>query len=662
MIAASRLARLPQSNSLLLLSLLLVILPHLPHVPVWLALASLAVLGWRLLHDLGMVSLPGRLVRIALVLGGIMALLFSYHTVVGREPGTALLLLMLTLKLFEMQSWRDVTVVVFLAFFVMVTAYLFSQSLLMGSYTLLVVLLLIASMISFQHPQQVLARQSLRRDLSLASRLLIQALPVALILFVLFPRIPGPLWGLPEDARSGYTGLSDRMEPGRISRLAESNEVAFRVQFEGVPPAPENRYWRGPIMWRYDGRQWEASTDPIRPVYDFDLRTYGEAVKYQITLEPHGRRWLFALEMPVSSPQRGELSSEYQMRARDRINELFRYTLTSYPDYRLEPDGLPGRERYLMLPAETAPQARKLVEQLRRQNHDDEALVGAVLNYFEQQPFYYTREPPLLFDDPVDEFLFETRRGYCEHYASAFTVMMRQAGIPARVVTGYYGGQINPLDDYMIVSQASAHAWSEVWLQDRGWVRIDPTAAIPPSRVESSEDLARRRPALREQLDARRNWWQRSLRQAVFAWDALNNRWQQWVIGYNSSQQNALLRALGLEKVGWKGLVMLLITTMVVALLIVAAILFLRRPAMNNRLDRLYRRFLRKLAQKGINKRPAETPSAFGQRAAEQEPEVAEHIEHVTRLYLHLRYARLSVTQEQAQLKQLAREVRRFSV
>ncbi|TDY03874.1 transglutaminase TgpA family protein [Thiohalophilus thiocyanatoxydans] len=664
MLGFRSLSRPPLANGLLLLAILLVILPHLPHLPIWLALAGLLAIGWRLLHDTGRVPLPGRLVRTGLVVLAILALLATYRTLVGREAGSALLLLMLTLKLFEMRSWRDVTVVVFLGFFVMVTAFLFSQSLLMGIYTLGVVTLLVASMISFQLPAQPFARQPLLRDLRLGSRLLLQALPVALILFLLFPRIPGPLWGLPEDATTGRTGLSDEMAPGRISRLADSNAVAFRVQFDGPVPAPEQRYWRGPILWQYNDNKWQTRPHQIRLLQQFDLRFQGQPVDYQVTLEPHNRQWLFALDMPATLPDNAQVNSEYQLLARRRIDEAYRYPMRSYPDYQLDPQVLAERARYLSLPANTSPRSRELVAELAAKTDSASELVEAVLDYFADQPFYYTREPPLLFDDPVDEFVFETRRGYCEHYASAFTVMMRQAEIPARVVTGYYGGEMNPLADYMIVRQSNAHAWSEVWLEGRGWVRIDPTSVIPPSRVELDADLASRQPEVRSQLDAQRSWLQKSLRQAGFVWDALDNRWQQWVIGYNRSQQNALLKALGLDDINWRTLIMLLFIGIGVALLVIAAVLFRPTPrsAPGNRAARLYRRFLRKLARRGWQKAPGETPARFCRRVAYQQPGVADAVTHITRHYLQLRYAPLNGDQYRRHLKSLRRAVRRFSL
>jgi len=657
-----QLQRIPMANLSLLLSVLLVILPQLPRLPLWLSLLCLAVLGWRLLFDMGRVRLPNRILRFGLVILSILGLIVSYHTIVGREAGTALLILMLSLKLLEMQGQRDVTVVIFLGFFVIVTGFLFSQSIFIALYMLLAVTLLVATLIAFQHRQQTINPSAFKQHIFLALRLLLQAAPLALLLFVLFPRVPGPLWGLPEDT-SAKTGLSDEMQPGDISNLVNSEEVAFRVRFANRIPPPGQRYWRGPVFWQYDGQKWRANTRKtgLHRQYDFDIE--GQPVDYQVTLEPHNRHWLFALDLPATVPDDARFTSDFQVISRKSISEIYRYRMRSYPDYRLDNRQVPDLDRYLAIPDRSAIRTRQLVKQLRQQHPTNAGFVTGVLNYFSQQPFFYSRKAPLLFDHPVDEFLFETRKGYCEHYASAFTVMMRLAGIPARVVTGYQGGEMNPLSDYMIVRQSDAHAWSEVWLEQRGWVRFDPTSVIPPSRIELTEDLVRRRPQTRSTIILEQNWIQQSLRQAGYAWDALNNRWNQWVIGYNQDRQNALFAALGLENITWHGLAVILLVCVTLVVLILAFLLFARTAhAGNNRIIMLYQRFLRHLARRGYRKQPQETPSQFSQRVIRQQPDLAEIVSHITRYYLQLRYAAVNEQQKQQLIKQMRQSLRQLII
>lgn len=659
---APQLQRIPVANLSLLLSVLLVILPQLPRLPVWLSLFCLGVLGWRLLFDMGRVRLPNRFLRFGLVILSILGLLVSYHTIVGREAGTALLILMLSLKLLEMQGQRDVTVVIFLSFFVIVTGFLFSQSIFIALYMLLAVTLLVATLIAFQHRQQTTNPSALKLHLFLALRLLLQAAPLALLLFVLFPRVPGPLWGLPEDA-SAKTGLSDEMQPGNISNLVDSDEVAFRVRFANRVPPPGQRYWRGPVFWQYDGQKWSANTQKtgLRRQYDFDIE--GQPVDYLVTLEPHNRHWLFALDMPATLPDDARLTSDFQVISRKSISEVYRYRMRSYPDYRLDTSETPDLDRYLAVPDSSAIRTRQLVKQLRQQHPTNAGFVNGVLNYFAQQPFFYSRKAPLLFDHPVDEFLFETRKGYCEHYASAFTVMMRLAGIPARVVTGYQGGEMNPLSDYMIVRQSDAHAWSEVWLKQRGWVRFDPTSVIPPSRIELTEDLVRRQPQTRSTLILDQNWLQQSLRQVGYVWDAINNRWNQWVIGYNQDRQNALFSMLGLENITWHGLAVILLVCVTLVVLTLAFLLFARTAQTgNNRTIQFYQRFLRLLARRGYRKQPQETPSQFSQRVIRQQPDLADMVSRITRYYLQLRYAAVTDQQKQQLIKQMRQSLRQLTI
>jgi transglutaminase-like putative cysteine protease len=652
---------LPLANFTLLLGVLLVILPHLPRQPLWLVLLCLGAIFWRGLHDAGQLRLPNRWLRTALVIVSIGALLFSFRTLVGREAGTALLIMMLSLKLLEMRSGRDVAVVLFLSFFVIVTGFLFSQSIFVGAYMLLVVTILLTAMIGFQHHDQALHDPNrLKRDTGHAIRLLAQALPIALLLFVLFPRIPGPLWGLPEDDAGAKTGLSDEMAPGRISRLANSNEVAFRVQFDGSVPPPAKRYWRGLILWHYDGRTWRGGGAPNDRQAQLRIKTEGPPVNYMVTLEPHQRRWLFALDLPATIPPGARMTSAFQLIARQPVKESRRYHMQSYPEYELEADQGPDRERYTQIPATTAPKTRRLVKRLWTQAGSAHNYVQRVLDYFAQQPFYYSREAPLLFNDPVDEFLFDTREGFCEHYSSAFTVMMRLAGIPARVVTGYQGGEMNPLSNYMIIRQSDAHAWSEVWLAGEGWRRIDPTSAIPPSRIKLTADLVQRQPRARERIIRTQGWLDSSLRQAGFLWDAVNNRWNQWVIGYTQARQNALFSALGIPDISWRGLTLILAISVGGAILFVA-VAVLRRP--HRRTDparRLYQRFVDHMARLGFDKPTHETPSQFCHRLANEQRQLARPVGIITRQYLQLRYAPLDQLQRRRLLRKLRQSVNKL--
>lgn len=647
---------------LLLAGLGMLLVVHLPRLPAWLGGFLVAILGWRLLHDLGRVRLPNRWLRVVLVLGGGLGILAAYHTLIGREAGTALLLLLTILKLTEMQTPRDVTVALFLGYFVVVLSFLFSQSIPYTVWLFGVLLALLFAQLMYSHPAtpaQAWARFT--PQLKLTLRLVAQALPLALLLFVFFPRVSGPLWALPADAGSARTGLSDEMAPGRISRLSNDDAVAFRVRFAGPMPSPQRLYWRGLVHWQYDGESWSSPAPQRHEIAmpKLGIIPRGPAIDYTVTLEPHDQYWLFLLDTPASLPANTQVTVDRQILARSRIDKLLRYDGRSYPDYRIEPDEPAGGfERYLMLPAYISPRAGELVLQLREQHPEDRKLAQAVLDYFRTRPFYYTRNAPLLYNDPVDTFLFETRRGFCEHYASAFTVMMRQAGIPARVVTGYQGGEINPLGDYLIVRQSDAHAWSEIWLEGEGWVRVDPTSVIPPGRIENTDDLLQRQPDTRAaQKLLEQSWLRDGLRQAGYAWDAVNNRWNQWVVGFNRKRQSSLFSALGVPDLDWPGLVMLLGLTSALAIGLMAWRVLRRSPRHSDPVLQAYRLFCRRLARAGLHKRPQETPRQFAARVNAQRQDLASTVRAITDLYLRLRYGRATTLR---QTRQLVARVQQF--
>ena len=334
------------------------------------------------------------------------------------------------------------------------------------------------------------------------------------------------------------------------------------------------------------------------------------------------------------------MSSELQLLSLNVIDKVTRFELRSHTNYRIEPDAPQNIQRYLALPANIAPRSRELINTWLREAPNKSQLVQKALAYFRDQDFYYSRQPPLLFDDPVDEFLFQTRKGYCEHYASAFTVMMRQAGIPARVVTGYLGGEMNPLSDYMIVRQSDAHAWSEIWLEQQGWLRVDPTSIIPPGRIESTADLIRRQSqADRETQLIELNWMGQSFRQARYAWDVVNNRWNQWIIGFNEKRQLALLSSFGLPNISWRGMTFLLFTLMTIILVVISFYLFRSSKQQSDRISKIYQQFQNKMAMVGFSKQAHESARHFAERITTSRDDLLREVNSITGLYNKLRYS-----------------------
>lgn len=638
---------------LILLALAVALLPHLTHLPVIITLFCLAFAAWRWIAAHHGWSLPGMPTRTLLTLLALSAVVLSYGTVFGRDAGAALLAIMLGLKLLEVRHFRDGVVVLFLGYFLAVAMVLFSQELYVIGFLAIALLLITAALIDLNHASRAAPAAPLSLILRRSGALLLQAVPLMLVMFLLFPRIPGPLWSLPEDAYGSSTGLSDSMSPGSISELGRSDTVAFRVSFDDAVPAPEQLYWRGPVFWYTDGSNWSTGPRQGEPgrIELPDIVPQGSPVSYNITLEPHNRRWLFALEMPYAIPGDSSHTEDLLLLADKPVRQLTRYQVTSYPDYvttMLDPG---ARERALQLPPAN-PRALALGKAWRAELRSDRAVVERALEHFRVEPFHYTLTPPLLGDDPVDDFLFGTRRGFCEHYAAAFTLLMRAAGIPTRVVTGYQGGELNPLGDYLIVRQRDAHAWAEVWLADRGWVRIDPTAAVAPHRIEhgSADVFSREQSALRtviEQGLIGALW-----RHSRFGWDTVNNRWNQWVLGYGPENQLAFLSRIGLRN--WADMAFAMLITVALILFAIAVIVLLRSPT-GDPVARLYRLYCAKLARAGIRHRPAEGPAEFAARAVAIRPDLARVIEDISKRYIAIRYGGVNTP---GQLRRLQRDIR----
>ncbi|KAF0102491.1 MAG: transglutaminase [bacterium] len=561
-------------------------------------------------------------------------MLLQFGTLIGPASGVALLVFLSGAKLLEMDSARDRSGLLFVGIFLLVAHFLDAQSLLTAAYMALAAVVLVAGLMVAPKPAAP-ARAETRGHLALAARLLAQALPLALLLFVLFPRLPGPLWGLPQQA-AGKSGLSERMAPGDISQLILSDELAFRAEFADTRLQSRQLYWRGPVLWDYDGRAWSTTTPVSARPPDFEAR--GAPVHVAVTLEPHQQRWLFLPGAPARLPATppSTLASDLQWLARDPLRQRLRYELEAYLDYRLQPRlDSATRARGLALPAESDPRARQLASAWRQAAADDAAIVERALAWFRAEPFHYTLNPPLLGAAAVDDFLFGTRRGFCEHYASTFVFLMRAAGVPARVVTGYQGGELNQLGNHWIVRGRDAHAWAEVWLPERGWMRVDPTAAVAPERVERGLNAAlpaAERPAA---LVALQGGWLRPLRLGL---DLLNSRWNEWVLGYNQERQRRFLAGLHPLLASLQGMLIALIVVAAAALLLLAVRLYRRPPQSRDRAARAYDRFCRRLARLDLRRTPAEGAHDFAVRAAAARPDLAADIDDITRRYVALRY------------------------
>ncbi|HEY5290719.1 MAG TPA: DUF3488 and transglutaminase-like domain-containing protein [Burkholderiales bacterium] len=633
----------------LLAGLALVAGPHMPRLPWWLNLIALIVLAWRVYLGLGERALPRPWLLTLFVIGGVFGVYLTYRTIFGRDSGVALLVLFLSLKLLELRNPRDAMVLILLAYFLALTNFFYSQTLPTAGLMLASVLVNTASLVHFAAPGR-----ALRANLKTAGVLLAQAGPVMLILFFLFPRVQGPLWGLPQDAYSGVTGLSDSMSPGLISRLSQSDAIAFRVKFQKDAPPRPRLYWRGPVFWHFDGRTWRPGD--FRPFGQLKFDATGNPYDYEVTLEPHNHNWLFALELAAKIPPNARITADYMLISRTPVRNRVRYDMSSYTDFTTrDADDADELKRGLQLPQGFNPRARRLAQEWAASLATDAAIAQRALSYFREQGFVYTLEPPLLGRDSVDEFLFGSKRGFCEHYASSFVFLMRAAGLPARVVTGYQGGDINPVDGYMIVRQSDAHAWTEVWLKGRGWVRFDPTAAASPVRVESG--VAAAVPAT-DPLPLMARTTLLWLREVRYNWDALANKWNQLVLGYNPERQREFLTSFGMSEPSWENMALTLFWG-VGGLLAVLTAWLLRRMRTSDPVQRLWLRFCAKLGKKGSPRSAHEGPADFVARAAERYPGEAGRIRAIGERYIALRYGERADPRMLAELRMLVRE---FSV
>ncbi len=638
-------------------TLLVALLPQLASMPAHLVAITLAPIAWRGAAEIrGWRPLPTWL-RLGVTLATLVVLVGTYGNLLGRRAAVGLLSLMLALKLLETFRARDARIVASLSLFLCATQFLFTQGLVMVAYGAactvgaLVALALIARREAFA----VSARpappgRGVLGELGFGARLAALAVPLALALFLFFPRWGSPLWGVPERSLDAKSGLSDSMAPGTIQSLFMDDSPAFRAIFDGDLPRRQDLYWRGPVLWEFDGRQWETSwmgrNHQAERLPDPESAPY----RYEVQLEPHERHWLFALDYPaVIPPEANRLSLDYQLLTRRGVTRLTAYEMVSDPGFIDSPtlrNTLRGMA--LALPDDFNPRTREMMERWRAETDNDATLVRRVLEHFNQEDFRYTLNPPLLSRHTVDEFLFETRAGFCEHYASTFAVMMRMAGIPSRVVTGYQGGWYNELGNYVLVRQSDAHAWAEVWLPGTGWTRIDPTAAVAPSRVE--------RGAL-DALDARRYLfdyeWLRNVRNA-FDW--VNRGWNDWVIAFDARRQSGLLGFMGIGRLGTRGLVALLGLSMLVAgALVVPWLWRLGRDRERDPVVRQWRRFLARLRKAGAPVTVAMGPLEVAHAAAGHPGLDPVRVSRITQSYMNLRYASRVEDREI-----LLRELKRF--
>jgi len=630
------------------------LLLHIDRLPPWIPAAALILMLWRLAAARTRIPLPGQIGKVMLVLAIAFGVYARYHTFNGLAPGTSLLTLMAALKMLETRRRRDRMVLIGAGLFLLLAACLDRQSLARAPLYLAQSWLCCTAL-------AIVATDGLpaRAGLMIAGRTLLLAVPLAALLFLFFPRLAGSFWALPR-GEEALTGLSDSMTPGSIGKLTTSYDVAFRARFEGAVPAPEQRYWRGPVLHDFDGATWTRGAGDARARVPWQFS--GPPWRYRVALEPSRHRWWFALDTPAQSPDAAvRLTSAYELLAQRPVSEPTSYEALSYTA-KGATGPLSDWEYYedSRLPPGRNPRSVALARQLRARAGSDAAFVSAALGFLRSGGFVYSLEPEELGTEQIDDFLFRTRTGFCGHYASAFSVLMRAGGVPARVVTGYLGGDWNSIGGYLMVRQSDAHAWVEVWLTGRGWTRVDPTAAVEPARLQRGAlDLLPGAMSTSTRLLRASPWLSHLLQR----WDAANSWWNDRVVKFDYGAQIDVLELLGIHAkdartLGWAFIAALL------GWLAVIAWTFrggprARRP---DATARAYALLCRKLARGGLAREPQQGPLAYAQALRTGRPGLTPEAQALLERYAQLRYGRPSPDTHAREVEEFARALRRLRV
>lgn len=638
-------------------ALLFTVLPMPGSHPLWVFLVVVMATVWRVMAGFRAWRLPSSWLLILLVVAVLAAMVFTHAELRSLEPAISLLALLLAFKFLELRQPRDYPMLVMIGFFFLFAWTLREVSLAQGLHLVFATGLLLLALLQTMReagpwPWPELGRQ--------ASLLFLIALPIMLLLFVLFPRIPGPLWSVTYESERRVTGFSDEMRPGDMASLAGSLDVAFRVDFENTPPEDALLYWRGVVLDHFDGEAWRRSPQATAGGFDqglwpggFDQELWrGEAapaIRYEILLEPHGYPWLFALDVPQRILSSGPAWGRDRTLVADGwVTERLNYRLESVLDARHGGAlSLAQRAEALDLPAVGNARSWALASSLRADTGTDREYLASLLGLFSEDPFRYTLNVPALGANPVDRFLFDTRAGFCEHYASALVFLLRAGRVPARVVLGYVGGEWNPLTGLYVVRQYRAHAWVEVWLDGRGWTRVDPVNFIDPSRIDPGiAALGASAGAGDGRGVGRRAGWH--YRMAV-AWDTANTLWFRHVVGYGQANQSRLLEWMGGRGDQVRTLLLLLTLVLGILALVLMLLSWLTARDQVDPLVGAWQRATRRLARRGLRQEPGETAIAFARRVVALDPDLGGRLLPLAMEYQRLRYGHESLASERLQ-------------
>lgn len=610
-------------------ALVVAILPHVPGLPLWINLWCLAMWGYMLVRLRTGWPVPGTIIRHGLAVGGLAGLMLTFSIRLGSDAFVGLMAIMAAIKPFEMATHRHRMITILLTYFIIITSLFRSDSLWILVYMLLSVFITTTALIRINHPMG-----RLRSSFGLSARILAQAIPLAVILFLLFPRLQDSLFGI-RDTGAGRTGFSNVLQPGSVSRMSLDDSPAFRAIFQDRLPPADALYWRAIVFNRFNGREWRPGHFPTRaglpetdpgglPVKEFD---------HTIVLEPHKSRWLVALDRPVRGPDDVRITSASTLQARGKVRKKKTYQVVSVirEGGGVSSQGVPAR-----IGSGHNPRARELARKLTAGSRNAREKIDRILAYFSENRFTYTLNPHRSSGQPVDDFLFRSRTGYCEHFASATAFMLNAADVPARIVGGFLGGELNPYGNYLNIKNAFAHAWVEAFIPARGWIRIDPTLAVEPDRLARNPDGSR-------SYDGEVGFSLPLLKKLEYMLEAVNQGWINWFTGYSHAGQRALLAKLGLEKALDQPVVMGIFLGLTLLVLAICILFFGKAIMPKQAADptaSAYRRFLKKLSRVGLQRHPARGPRDFAREVSEKRPDLAPDVTAITDLYIRLRFCK----------------------
>ncbi len=614
------------------------IFPLLFKLPLWVAIVWWAALIWRVQIFRGRLGFPNTVIKVVLGVLCIGLILSSYAGVAGVEPMVGFLVCSFILKLVEMHSKKDALIILFIGFVAIAAQFLFAQSLTAGLYAIFAFWVLIAAW------RAVIAKRTMpwRYGFKRSGVMLLQSAPMLIVLFVVMPRL-GPLWNVPLPQGHGKTGFSESLTMGDIGQLVRSYDVAFRVEFESVPPRERMLYWRAMVLDEFDGRQWRDSQISVFNRFENDAqrRLFAgvDPIQYSIIMEPHYSTRLFLLGYAVkfrSSQLKVHQTGKGLLESQKPVTQKAQYSVNAVLNRGSDarPLATAQRRRLLAYPSQLNPKSQALIAQWQREGLSSEEVMARLLKQYKDQ-FYYTLAPPVLGSNSVDDFMFNTQQGFCEHFASSFVLLMRMGGVPARVVLGYQGGRAHP-NGFMTVRQSDAHAWAEVWLANKGWVRVDPTAAVAPDRILSGVEHALGEEDRRSLQAA--HWQKRWFNQLSAQWEAMGYSWQRWVLNYDNRQKNAFLSEWLGGVSPWRLAMAFIAVCVLVVLAVSAGFWWVRRPIYRYLQDRLLAKVLDRLAREGFTRAPSETLAQFGQRVGQAKPAYQTKMKRIVQTYYATSY------------------------